>query len=205
VVSSIFFFSLPNLNRCRLDVYHTSTHGVALVQVYDAGLKRAACGSLKIHDAKWPKIHYPGTVAQLYQAISSQLSYILTIRKNLLNSNTSPSCPHNMVNFGPLTAEIMAISSQLSYILTIRKNLLNSNTSPSCPHNTVNFGPLTAEIISLVGAPQLISTVSCLGSIIARRSSSGRQPNFVVLNWGHQLHSAGWLSRVALSHILVIV
>jgi len=26
--------------------------------------------------------------------------------KKLLNSSTSPTCPHNMVNFGPLTAEI---------------------------------------------------------------------------------------------------
>jgi len=26
-----FFFSSPNLSGCRLDVYHTSTHGVALV------------------------------------------------------------------------------------------------------------------------------------------------------------------------------
>jgi len=26
--------------------------------------------------------------------------------KNLLNSNISSTCPHNMVNFGPLTAEI---------------------------------------------------------------------------------------------------
>jgi len=30
---SIFFFSLPNLSGRRLDVYHTSTHGVALVQI----------------------------------------------------------------------------------------------------------------------------------------------------------------------------
>ena len=30
---SFFFFSLPNLSRCRLDVYHTSTHGVALVRI----------------------------------------------------------------------------------------------------------------------------------------------------------------------------
>jgi len=27
-------------------------------------------------------------------------------RKKLLNSSTSSMCPHNMVNFGPLTAEI---------------------------------------------------------------------------------------------------
>jgi len=38
-----FFFSLPNLSRRRLDVCHTSTHGVALVQIQDAGLKRARC------------------------------------------------------------------------------------------------------------------------------------------------------------------
>jgi len=40
------FFSSPNLSGRRLDVYHTSTHGVALVQIYNAGLKRAARGSL---------------------------------------------------------------------------------------------------------------------------------------------------------------
>jgi len=28
-----FFFSLPNLSGRRLDVYRTSTHGVALVQI----------------------------------------------------------------------------------------------------------------------------------------------------------------------------
>ena len=27
-------------------------------------------------------------------------------KKNLLNSNISPTCPYNMVNFGPLVAEI---------------------------------------------------------------------------------------------------
>ena len=34
VVSSfLFFFSSPNLGRRRLDVCHTSTHGVALVRI----------------------------------------------------------------------------------------------------------------------------------------------------------------------------
>ena len=47
-----FFISSPNLSRRRLDVCHTSTHGVALVRISDAGVKRAACGSLKIQDAK---------------------------------------------------------------------------------------------------------------------------------------------------------
>jgi len=32
-LSSIFFLSLPNLSGHRLDVYHTSTHDVALVRI----------------------------------------------------------------------------------------------------------------------------------------------------------------------------
>jgi len=32
-VLSSFFFSSPNLSRRRLDICHTSTHGVALVRI----------------------------------------------------------------------------------------------------------------------------------------------------------------------------
>ena len=32
-LSSIFFYSSPNLSGRRLNVYHTSTHGVALVRI----------------------------------------------------------------------------------------------------------------------------------------------------------------------------
>jgi len=40
-------------------------------------------------------------------------------RKNLLNSNTSSTCPHNMVNFVPLTAEIgsTGFASWLSFAI----------------------------------------------------------------------------------------
>ena len=55
---------------------------------------------------KSPKIGHLGTIAQLCRAISSQLRHISTIGKNLLSSNMSSTCPHNMVNFGPLAAEI---------------------------------------------------------------------------------------------------
>ena len=55
---------------------------------------------------KSPKIHHLGTVTQLCQAISSQLRHLSTIGKNLLNSNASPASPYNMVNFGPVAAEI---------------------------------------------------------------------------------------------------
>jgi len=53
-----------------LDDYHPSTHGVALVRIYNAGLKRAARGSLQLQDAK---NHHFGTIAQLCRAISSEL------------------------------------------------------------------------------------------------------------------------------------
>jgi len=44
---------------------------------------------------------------QLCPAISSQLRHVSTIgKKNLLSTNISSRCPHNMMNFGLLTTEI---------------------------------------------------------------------------------------------------
>jgi len=80
------------------------------VRIQDAGVKRAARGSLKIQDAKnrqtfaicAPSDNFVG-------AISSQLRHISTIGKKILNSNISPTCSYNMVNFGPLAAEILSL------------------------------------------------------------------------------------------------
>jgi len=58
IFSSCFFFFLfpsPNLSGRQLDVYHTSTtstHGVALVRIYNACLTCAARGSLEMQDPK---------------------------------------------------------------------------------------------------------------------------------------------------------
>jgi len=49
---------------------------------------------------KVAKNRHLGTIAQLCRAISLQLRHVLTI------GNMSYTCPHNMVNFGPLAAEI---------------------------------------------------------------------------------------------------
>jgi len=67
-----------------------------------------------LHEARWKyrmqndaKNRHLGTIAQLCQAVSSQLRHVLTIgKKNLLSSNTASTRPRNMVNFGPLTVEI---------------------------------------------------------------------------------------------------
>ena len=37
------------------------------------------------------------------------IRHVSTIGKNLLSSNISPTCPHNMVNFGRLAAEIVSL------------------------------------------------------------------------------------------------
>ena len=76
------FFSSPNLSHRRLDVCRTSTHCVALVRISDAGLKRAARGSLEMQDAKKvAKNHHLVTIPQLCRAISSQLRHVLTMGK----------------------------------------------------------------------------------------------------------------------------
>ena len=46
------------------------------------------------------------TIVQLSRAVSSQIRHVSTIRKNLLSSNISSRCPHDIVNFGLLAAEI---------------------------------------------------------------------------------------------------
>jgi len=61
-----------------------------------------------MQDPKVAKNRHLGTIPQLCRAISSQLRHVLTIgKKNLLSSNISCTCPHNMVNFSPLAAEIV--------------------------------------------------------------------------------------------------
>jgi len=55
---------------------------------------------------KGAKNRHLGAIAQLCRAISSHLRQVSTIGKNLLSRNMSSTCPHNMVNFGQLTAEI---------------------------------------------------------------------------------------------------
>jgi len=57
----------------------------------------------KYRTQKFAKIRHLGTIEQICRAASSQIRHI---GKKLLNSNTSSTCPRNMVNFDPPTAEI---------------------------------------------------------------------------------------------------
>ena len=195
LLSFFFFFSSPNLSRRRLDVYHTSTHGVALVLIWDAGLKRAARGSLKIQDAKyrqkfaiWAPLH---NFVGLY--LRNQGTYRQSERK-LLNSNIS-TCPYNMLNFGRLTAEIdLSVRGtpanfnkfRISASLLHRRRWMEVNQTlhglwlyPGLVLYIYILGLLSPNGI----LPATIFTMrpslafSYIGSVTARHSSSRRQSN----------------------------
>jgi len=55
---------------------------------------------------KVAKNRHLGATAQLCRAISSQLRHISTIGKKIVKQQYLLHMPHNMVNFGPLAAEI---------------------------------------------------------------------------------------------------
>jgi len=62
---------------------------------------------LEMHDAKKsPKIAIWAPRTNLSGYIFATKARIDNRKKNLLSSDMSSACPHNMVNFGLLTAEI---------------------------------------------------------------------------------------------------
>ena len=80
-------------------------------------------------------------------------------------------------------------------------------TQQCLPHMSSQYGELRHtsgwDLLASLGHPTTFQWVSRLGSVTARHSSSGRQPNFVVLNRGRHLYSAGRPSRWALAHIVI--
>jgi len=113
-------------------------------------------------------------------------------------------------NVGPKNSPSGHYRTTLSgYIFTTKacidnrkKNLLNSNTSSTCPYNMVSLRPTSGwNLLSSLGHPCKFQRVLHLGSVTARHSSSGRQPNFAALNRGRHLYSAGRPSRWTLAYI----
>jgi len=170
---------------------------------------------------KAPKIGNLDTIAQLRWAISSQPRHISTFGK-MLNSNISSTCPHNMVNFGLLMAEIgLAVWSTpanfngfcvLASLLQRRRSTEANQTlhgvwpSPELVHYIYISGALVRNGI-LSGAKFTLRAslaLSYICSVTARQSSRGRQPNFAALSRGRHRYSAGRPSRWAMAHILVL-
>ena len=121
MVSSLYFLLLfPRLISAVADWMFT-IHGVALVRIYNAGLKCASRGSLKVQDAETPKNRHLGTIAQLCRVVSSQLRHVSTIGKKLVKQQYLLHMPHNiMVNNitdlllytpGPLEWSVITVES----------------------------------------------------------------------------------------------
>jgi len=75
-----------------------------------------------------------------------------------------------------------AISSQLRHVSTIGKNLLNSSISPTPFSQYGVLQPTSGwDLLASWRHSCKFQRVSRLGSVTARHSSSGRQPNFAAL------------------------
>jgi len=96
-----------------------------------------------------------------------------------------------------------AESSQLRHASTIGKKTFKQQY---LLHMLPQYGELRPtsgwDRIGSLRHPSKFQRVSCLGSVTARHSSSGRQPNFVALNRGRHLYSAGRPWRCPHSSVL---
>ena len=105
---SIFFISSPNLSGRKLDVCHTSTHGVAQCEFRMQVWNVLHVARWKYRTQKWrkksPSGHHPTTLSGYIFATKACIDN----RKKLVSSNISSTCPDNMVNFDPLAAEIVS-------------------------------------------------------------------------------------------------
>ena len=65
---------------------------------------------------KLPKIPRLRTIAQLCRTIPSQLRHVATIGKELVKQQYLLHMSHNMVNFGPLAAEIDPVAVSYTHL-----------------------------------------------------------------------------------------
>jgi len=109
LLSIFYLFSSLNLSGRRLDVYHTLTHGVALVRIECRSemcyTRLAENTGRKKSRQKSPSGHHRKTLSGYIFATTAHRQS----EKNLLSSNISSICRHNMVNFGLLAAEIVSL------------------------------------------------------------------------------------------------
>jgi len=101
-LSFFYLFSSPNLSGRRLDVCHTSTHGVAVCGL-SANLEcmsEMCCTQLAENTGhkKSPSWHHRTT----WSGHTFTTKACIDNRKKWLNINTSSTCLHNMVNFGSI-------------------------------------------------------------------------------------------------------
>jgi len=98
-----------------------------------------------------------------------------------------------------------AISSQLRHVSTSGKQVVMQQYLLKMSLQYGELRPTNGwDRLAGLGHPIIFQWVLRLGSITARQSSSGHQPNFAALNRGCHLCLTGRPSRWALAHILVV-
>jgi len=153
---------------------------------------------------KLPKIHHVLTIAQLYRAISSQLElrHMSALRKNLLNSTISSTCSHFELRPTNSWDRFWSLGHATKFQRVSHLGFVNAPTSRKrkstklCTMFDRLLGWYTMYTFLGAFARCKINFVSksCfsyIGSIIARRLSSGYQSNFAAFSRGRHLYSAG--------------
>jgi len=149
--------------------------------------------------------------------------------KNLLDSNISSTCPHNMVNFGPLTAEIgwpvwgtQQILTGFTSSLRYCSNVAHWKPTKPCTmfgrpglvHNIYIFGgscPLTefckvqnSLCVQVLHSPILAALLhGTQAAGVSQNLQHATRNGITELHRGRQLYSAGRPSRWASALILV--
>jgi len=149
------------------------------------------------HVARW-KLRKKSLSAQhrttLLGYIASQLMHVSTIRRKLLSSNISSTSRGNMVNLGPLAAEIGwrvwgTPANFRCHSTEVNQTLHDVWLSPGLVHYIYIFGAVAPNGFlrgtKFTLRPSL--ALSYIGSVTPRHWSSGRQPNFAA--W--YLHATG--------------
>jgi len=99
----LLLFSSPNLSGRRLDVYHTLCgHSANLECRSEMCCTRLAGKAGRKNRQKSPSGHHRTTFSGCLFATKAYTDN----QKNVANSNTFSTCPYNMANFSPVTAEI---------------------------------------------------------------------------------------------------
>jgi len=143
-------------------------------------------------------------------------------RENVLNSNISSTCLHNVVNVGPLTVEIGSGVWDtranfngfrvLAWLLVIAPTSLNGGQPNFARCLAISCAGTLYPVYTFLGAlaPNRIVSgakftlhpslaFSFIGSVNARHSSSGCQPNFVAWykEWNYGTFASGHFQQKA--------
>jgi len=107
---STFYFSSPNLSGHRwgcLPYFYTWRGPSANLECRsEMCCTRLAANAGPKSRQRAPSRHHSTTVSGYIFATKACID---NRKKNLLSSNISPTCPHNMMNFGPLAADIVSL------------------------------------------------------------------------------------------------